>query len=437
MSAINPIQYLALRIKDASENPETASIQLVDALQAVTVSSLEFDHSTKLLIFLTTHCSKIRSPAAILELFLQRWCADDNDIDNVIGDLASMISVPSEVLTYVCQTLSLTSTLFGVLETVIENRKGSNIGFAITANRLIMAFATLPTASRDDANDLDDATESEVPGGTWENLLQVAIRTGKPKNGDTYQYITERLEQTSQPVPRPKWVNVITGETLQLLKTTPSGPRPSSEIVDRVVQKIESQIAATQRLSSVSEGETLDSEEPSNLTQMIEMYVSTSIPEELKLLDDYSNGHEDNDVEEKTNNDSDVTGRPERLWGPVNAMLGRGCSVNDGPCRMLTCLCRDLDQASDEELQSAYVNDPDAWFTGSCDSCRRRIINLSYALRFPVTNGGWVGCFCSWACLMENPPRPIFTEEATAIARIRAVIEEFGIFDRASVDLSG
>lgn len=436
-SRVVPIQYLALRIKEASENPETASMQLVDALQAVTVSSLEFDHSTKLLIFLTTYCSKIRSPAAILELVLQRWCADDNDIDNVIGDLASMISVPNEVLTYVCQTLSLTSTLFGVLETVIENRKGSNIGFAITANRLIMAFATLSTASRDDPNDLDDATESEVPGGTWENLLQVAIRTGKPKNGDTYQYITEKLGQTSQPVPRPKWVNVITGETLQLLKTTSSGPRPSSEIVDRVVQKIESQIAATQRLSSVSEGETLDSEEPSNLTQMIEMYVSTSIPEELKLLDDYSNGHEDDDVEEKTNNDSDVTGRPERLWGPVNAMLGRGCSVNDGPCRMLTCLCRDLDQACDEELTPREAGDgtdldPEQWFTGRCDECQRSLLDISYAIRFPVTNGGWVGCFCSWSCLGKNPPRPVFSEEVTAINRVKAVIEQFGILDRAS-----
>ena len=450
-SGVVPIQYLALRIKEASENPDKASIQLVDALQAVTVSSLEFDHSIKLLMFLTQYCSKIGSPPAILELVLQRWCADDNDVDNVIGDLASMISVSSEVLTYVCQTLSLTSTLFGVLETVIENRKGSNIGFGITANRLITAFGTLPGASPDDPSELDDATEPEVPGGggTWENLLQVTIRTGKPKNGDTYQYITEKLGQMSQPAPRPKWVNVITGETLQLLKTTPRGHRPPSEMVDRVVQRIESQIAATQRLpephepfgaqrlSGVSEGETLDSEEPSNLTQMIEMYVSTSIPEELKLLDDYSNGHEEDHVEENPNNDSDVIGRPERLWGPVNAMLGRGCSVNDGPCRMLSCLCRDLDQECDEDLQPVHINDPDVWFTGSCDSCRRRIINLSYALRFPVTNGGWVGCFCSWACLMKDPPRPIFTAEATAIARVRAVIDEFGIFDRASVDPSG
>ena len=146
-----------------------------------------------------------------------------------------MISVPNEVLTYVCQTLGLTSTLYGILETVIENRKGSNIGFAITANRLITAFRTTPPSQ-----EFPDESDPYI----WENLLQIAIRTGKPKNGDTYQYITEKLGQTSQPVPRPKWVNVLPGETLQLLRTTASGSRPSSDIVDRVVQKIESQIAA-------------------------------------------------------------------------------------------------------------------------------------------------------------------------------------------------
>ena len=354
MSANSPIYDLSLLIKRASENPD-AYIQLVVALRAMAIKDLDFDHSTKLLIFIIAYCRKISSPPAVLELVLQSWCKDNNDVDSVIGDLASMISVPIRVLTYVCRTLGLTSTLYGILETVIKNRKGCNIGFAITANRLITAFRTTPIEeeSLGQSNDYvwSHPTEPEAPRDEvpWENLLQVAIQTGKPKNGDAYQYIIDKLGQTSQPVPRPKWANVLEGETLQLLQTTPSGQRPSADIVDRVVQKIESQIAVSQRSSAVSEGELLTSEEPSNLSQMIEMYVSTSIPEELELLDEYSNSNGQDNLEEKHNETwtirADTGIGPERLWGPVNAMLDRDCSVNDGPCRMLSCVCRDLDQS--------------------------------------------------------------------------------------------
>ena len=164
---------------------------------------------------------------------------------------------------------------------------------------------------------------------------------------------------------------------------------------------------------------------------MIEMYVSTSIPEELELLDEYSNGYEADNVDAKQNEDSELIGRPERLWGPVNAMLDRDCSGNDGPCRMLACVCRDLDQACDEQLTPDVPLDSEQWFTGRCDECQRSLLDISYAIRFPVTNGGWVGCFCSWNCLGKSPPRPLFTEEVTAINRVKAVIDQFGILDRA------
>lgn len=419
MSLTNPIQYLTLTIDEASQNPWTAGPAVLEALQAIKVSNLDFDHSTKLLIYLVQYCYKINSPVEVLELILSSWCADDDDVDGVIGDLASMIRVQNEVLKYVCRTCGQKSTLFGVLETVVENRKGCNIGFALTADRLIAAF--------------DSDTPPEL-FNLWDGLLQAAIRTGKPKNGDAYMYIVSKLGQTSPPVPRPTWVNVHAGETLQLLRTTYKGQTPSSKIIDRIRHKIESQITASQR-SSESQSQTAlednaDADEGNpNLSQMIQMYVSTSVPEELRLLDECS---EISDPPLSLNFDSNLTGRPERLWGPVNAMLDRDCSGNEGPCRMLTCLCRDFDQACDEELSSGSLDNPDAWFTGTCDQCRRSVLNISYAIRFPVTGGGWVGCFCSWSCLRQDPPRPIFAEESAAIKRVKAVIEQFGILDRAS-----
>lgn len=41
------------------------------------------------------------------------------------------------------------------------------------------------------------------------------------------------------------------------------------------------------------------------------------------------------------------------------------------------------------------------WFTGTCISecCGIPIINYWEAVRMPLINGGWFGCFCSWNCV--------------------------------------
>jgi hypothetical protein len=447
------IGNLSVLIMRASKDWEVLT-QLQDALSAITIKNLEFNDSIKLLVSLTQSCYTSSSPRVILEVVLKSWCACDDDVDAIIGDLASMIYCPDNVLKYVCQTLSLTSTVFGILELVIENRKGSNIGFTITADRLIMAFQDSP---------MDLFSDQEV----WDALLQVAIRTGKPTNGDVIQYIRTKLGQASQPAPRPSWVSVITGETLQLLNTISSGPPPSSEMVSRIIEKVNSQIVATSqpRSSNPDENESdptssivpqrlgSPSDVPANLNEMIQMYIATAIPEELELLDqlntdnsvDFDNqkDHFTDQVEKSLCKEGVYregygglfpreAGAPERLWGPVNAIINRQCSVSQGPCRMLSCVCRDLDQECDEDLNPASNLDSEQWFTGRCDQCQRSLLNISYAIRFPVTDGGWVGCFCSWHCLKARPPRPIFAEEMAAINRVKAVIEQFGILDRAS-----
>lgn len=51
---------------------------------------------------------------------------------------------------------------------------------------------------------------------------------------------------------------------------------------------------------------------------------------------------------------------------------------NDGCCYMMTCNCK-------EEKP---------WFTGKCAICNVRINKKTEAMRFPLWNGGFTGCYC-------------------------------------------
>ena len=428
MSEHNPLDYLVSLISKASTSEE-AKVPLVEALQVLSVKDLDFDHSIKLLLHLVSHCHRCKSDPEVLRLVLSAWCVDDNNIDGVIADLAAMIYFPANVLTYVCQSLSERSTLYDLLETVVQTRQGLSIGFAMIADRLVAAF--------------NESPEIEV----WNNLLEVAKVAGKTNDADVVQYLNERIGQTRPPVKRPKWVNVLPNENRNLLQTVSGGQTPTNELLEKITSRLRQSVITNEKTESDVEAEDTTTAPPlPHIDDMVETYIATSVPEELETLNESSNILGQNTtseiimvslplsgVNQPFNTATDVAGRAERLWGPVNAIIGRDCSSKNGPCRMLTCLCRDLDQGLDEELGQVYITNPDAWFTGECDACRRRIINISYALRFPVTNGGWVGCFCNWVCLMKRPPRPIFTEQATAIARVKAVVEQFGIYDRTAI----
>lgn len=39
------------------------------------------------------------------------------------------------------------------------------------------------------------------------------------------------------------------------------------------------------------------------------------------------------------------------------------------------------------------------WFTGHCNECFKKIRSRSHALRFPIHDGSWRSCFCSFQCL--------------------------------------
>ena len=104
-----------------------------------------------------------------------------------------------------------------------------------------------------------------------------------------------------------------------------------------------------------------------------------------------------------------------RVWGPINAIHGKDCFYNPdnlGPCRMFVCCCREEDD----------------WFEGNCDTCQLRIKNESHAIRFPLKQGGWSGCFCSFNCMIENPPDPMDLEYEISIKILETDLKTTGLW---------
>jgi len=95
-----------------------------------------------------------------------------------------------------------------------------------------------------------------------------------------------------------------------------------------------------------------------------------------------------------------------RILGPVNSRAGNNLGVSNecsifGGCRMFTCKEFEKDNFDNgEEINTV------GWFRGSCDVCDNRIKEYFHAVRRPLPNGGWVGCYCSWKCTKESNSNP-------------------------------
>lgn len=127
-----------------------------------------------------------------------------------------------------------------------------------------------------------------------------------------------------------------------------------------------------------------------------------------------------------------------QILGPAHPITGRSdldSTSSDpcarwGGCRMMTCWER---ENIDDE---GYEIDPDGhnysaldWFSGICDMCARKIRERHHAVRMPFEDGGWEGCYCSWACTrgdIDGQPEV----RNLLIDRFEVQFHERGILDR-------
>ena len=129
-----------------------------------------------------------------------------------------------------------------------------------------------------------------------------------------------------------------------------------------------------------------------------------------------------------------------RAYGPAHPLLSN--DPNDfllgGERMLLRSIRDDSDDLALDEGKVAAV----AWFTGICDSCKRRIQSRWHALRMPVRLGGWKGVFCSFECLRDQAQMyvpdcedPLIsakgkTPEELMVDEIEKDIRKWGIQDR-------
>jgi len=154
-------------------------------------------------------------------------------------------------------------------------------------------------------------------------------------------------------------------------------------------------------------------------------YNTGTLKEKVEMLGDLAN-----DISEE------MLGRDEKLFtllGPTNPIYGQIIDPDSpcckyGGCRMLTC----IDFENEDEFGVIDEDDPEEnieWFTGACEACHRKIAKKIYALRRPLTFGGWKGTFCSFACLRKVVPMNDVLNHFI-INKIETQLEDLGIQDR-------
>jgi hypothetical protein len=204
----------------------------------------------------------------------------------------------------------------------------------------------------------------------------------------------------------PSWVSIKEGENLSLLLTVNPGlvAEDAEGALEKIVKKAKDYFYITPDI--LKEEKEADDEEEGvilkpELNDALLQYLKAS-----SLQEDESSIHTAN-----------------RVFGPANRFEKKNCISNpgkSGPCRMLECVCR--------EFEEDY---PEEWFFGSCDNyfCKKKIRDRSHAVRVPVEEGGWKGCFCSFECL-ENNLAFKSRNMSFRLEAMRVSINEDGIMDR-------
>lgn len=295
------------------------------------------------------------------------------------------------------------------------------------------------------------------------NALLDVIKAQQKEEGDynhvAKEFLEGKLDIVSEYAPRPDWIksyydSIPDEEDPELdLVDMPSLkdilPSPS-EAASLILERFETLPLVGEALKPVQTLSDVDDETPSKetivscpmLTQaqkialgkekdslhrsFLNAYNVATVEGKMSLL---GNDITDDIVKEALINDKKLF----TILGPSNPIYGMEYDPDSmcckyGGCRMLTC----IDFENDDEFGEIDPENPEEtieWFTGSCESCHRKIAKKIYALRRPLTFGGWKGTFCSFKCLRDIV-RVNDVMDHFIINQIETQLMEIGIQDR-------
>ena len=126
-----------------------------------------------------------------------------------------------------------------------------------------------------------------------------------------------------------------------------------------------------------------------------------------------------------------------RHLGPLNSSWegepGMPPCDRYGGCRMFTCTCYVVEDDSEEEEEDLFLEEElrrgRNWFTGECGECCQRIATPKAALRIPEFGGGWIGCYCSRACVKRQ--EALSGIQLTVIEKVITQLSVYGAYYRA------
>lgn len=124
-----------------------------------------------------------------------------------------------------------------------------------------------------------------------------------------------------------------------------------------------------------------------------------------------------------------------KIYGPSNpridsrnssfSYLNSNCSLYGG-CHMLLCEGHEPRIEVTDVLENNSTPD---WFTGNCNYCQRKIRERHMAVRMPMDQGGWYGCYCKWKHVFkELEPKEVVLKLLTTVFSEK--YEKYGIYDR-------
>jgi len=350
--------------------------------------------------------NKIDNPQ-LLDTLIQQWdgeSAEGADIEGVIGDLAATIQCTQKNLNYICETLKTNINILSILDLHIRTRYGTGMIFSLVAERLLKAF-NLKNLEDFQWDHLEDTVSETLKGFNYDpRFISRENYSEKRNSQDVILYIQSKHKEKNKEVsaPVPKWISLKEEESVETYKDRDIGS--SKEEDEKELEGMKELFEKTVNVKKQSETNPGDIAE-TNPSEIAELIVA------LK------------------ENTRDLNARfpVERFYGPANSILGKECSGINGPCRMFYCVCReDIDY---EDVSYLEELDPQSWFIEKCEECERKIQKFRHAVRFPVTGGGWIGCFCSFNCLYKSKIRPIFDNDDLLIKEIKKFMEKFGVAD--------
>lgn len=248
------------------------------------------------------------------------------------------------------------------------------------------------------------------------------------------EHVTERISEVERYAAYPSWIS-------SERRTVPAHSDLAEEAEKYALLRMET---AVSNLTSQERRYAINS----ILEAPLEIFRDNAVVDSIRRKLESSDEKDARDINNLLRSNNELTLYSDRqlfrTFGPAHPISGYQTTLDSrskvpcdkfGGCRMMLCYeFENIDPLTGEPYDVDIVENENYdlvdWFRNSCDYCLKKIRAKHHALRRPMISGGWVGCFCSWNCIIESYSDKDYPLWIELVNVIRKQFEEFGIEDR-------